>query len=127
MNNTLFPSSPRVYLWVALGLLAFVNFQTWMKDYGPPPQSPEVPPVAGAPAAPATDLRNQLPAGAQSASGDQHRGAGYAGAAAGAAAAAGEGAGEAPRRSTCTPTCSTWTSACAGARSRASTCPPIRR
>ncbi|HUL19576.1 MAG TPA: membrane protein insertase YidC [Steroidobacteraceae bacterium] len=69
MNNTLFPSSPRVYLWVALGLLAFLNFQAWMKDYGPAPQGTEAAPVAGAPAAPATDLRNQLPAGAQSVSG----------------------------------------------------------
>ncbi len=69
MNNTLFPSNPRVYLWVALGLLAFLNFQAWMKDYGPPPPSAEAPPLAGAPAAPAPDLRNQLPAGAQSASG----------------------------------------------------------
>ena len=69
MNNTLFPSNPRVYLWATLGLLVFLNFQAWMKDYGPAPQSAETPPVAGAPVPPATDLRNQLPAGAQSAGG----------------------------------------------------------
>ena len=39
MNNTLFPSSPRLYLWATLGLLVFLNYQAWMKDYGPAPQS----------------------------------------------------------------------------------------
>jgi YidC/Oxa1 family membrane protein insertase len=95
MNNTLFPSSPRVYLWVALGLLAFVNFQTWMKDYGPAPQGPEVPPVAGAPAAPGTDLRTQLPAGAQSASGTSTAVPATPVPAPAAAGAAGEGEGAA--------------------------------
>jgi YidC/Oxa1 family membrane protein insertase len=36
MNNFL-PNSPRMYLWVALGLLAIMNYQTWMHDYAPAP------------------------------------------------------------------------------------------
>ena len=37
MNNIL-PNNPRLYLWVALGLLGLLNYQAWMKDYGPPPE-----------------------------------------------------------------------------------------
>ena len=36
MNNFL-PNNPRMYLWVALGLLAIMNYQTWMHDYAPAP------------------------------------------------------------------------------------------
>jgi len=72
MNN-LFPNSPRVYLWVALGLLAFLNVEYWLKDYGPPPQSAAdtVAPGAGpgAPAAPANELGNRIPGTAPDAAG----------------------------------------------------------
>ncbi len=66
MNN-IFPNNPRIYLWVALAMLGLLNYQTWMKDYGPPPESP----VASAPvastagphpaAAPGTDLASRIP------------------------------------------------------------------
>ena len=32
MNNIL-PNNPRIYLWVALGMLGLLNYQAWMKDY----------------------------------------------------------------------------------------------
>jgi len=33
MNN------PRLFLWAALGLILFVNYETWMKDYGAKPEA----------------------------------------------------------------------------------------
>jgi YidC/Oxa1 family membrane protein insertase len=66
MNNIL-PNNPRLYLWVALGLLGLLNYQTWMKDYGPPPASSAVSaPVAGTtgvhpPAVPGSDLASRIP------------------------------------------------------------------
>ena len=69
-NNRLLPTSPRLYLWVALGLLLFMNFQNWMRDYPPPAENPATPQANGAPA-PGEDLRNRLPAGAQGAAGAQ--------------------------------------------------------
>ena len=32
MNN-----NPRIYLWIALALVAWLNYQAWMTDYGPKP------------------------------------------------------------------------------------------
>jgi YidC/Oxa1 family membrane protein insertase len=59
----------RVYLWAALALLLFYDYQVWMHDYAPPPSS-----IAGAsgtttsPTAPAPgDLGNRIPQGPQAA------------------------------------------------------------
>jgi YidC/Oxa1 family membrane protein insertase len=69
MSNNLLPNSPRVYLWVALGLLMFLNVEYWLKDYAPTPV-PEATPVAGSTTVPpANDLTQRLPAGAQSPAG----------------------------------------------------------
>ena len=66
MSNNILPNSPRVYLWVALGLLLFLNVEYWFKDYAPT-QAPEPTAVAGATTVPpASDLTQRLPAGAQS-------------------------------------------------------------
>ncbi len=69
-NNSFFPNNPRVYLWVALGLLLFLNVEYWLKDYAP--QAPDTPAAtaAGTPAAPVTpsnDLGNRVPAATSSA------------------------------------------------------------
>ena len=69
MNN------PRLFLWVALALILFVNYQTWMKDYGAPPVPAQT--AAGAAGA-ASDLGATAP---------QVRAPGAAGSAAPAAAA----------------------------------------
>jgi YidC/Oxa1 family membrane protein insertase len=61
-NNSFFPNNPRLYLWVALGLLLFLNVQFWMKDYPPAPQGTES--TAGATpgaASAANDLANRVP------------------------------------------------------------------
>jgi YidC/Oxa1 family membrane protein insertase len=52
----------RVYLWGALAILLFYNYQAWMKDYGPPPgasASSSSAPAQGA--APANELANHVP------------------------------------------------------------------
>ena len=56
-------SNLRVFLWAALALLLFYDYQAWMHDYGPAPGS-----TAGAPAAapssappPASDLGERIP------------------------------------------------------------------
>ena len=69
MSNNFLPNSPRVYLWVALGLLMFLNVEYWLQDYAPTPV-PEATPVAGSTTVPAAnDLTQRLPAGAQSPAG----------------------------------------------------------
>ena len=30
-------NNPRIYLWIALALLVWLNYDAWMKDYGPKP------------------------------------------------------------------------------------------
>ena len=60
MNN-----NPRIYLWIALALVAWLNYQAWMTDYGPKPgastlssaPTPGAAPNTGA----ATDLGNKIP------------------------------------------------------------------
>ena len=65
--NKIFPTSPRIYLWVALGMLALLNYQAWMKDYAPPPEltAASAPPGSSASAHPAatagTDLASRIP------------------------------------------------------------------
>ena len=68
MRNSFFPNNPRLYLWVALGMLVFLNVEYWMRDYGPRPGETQAP-VAGAPApaTPVNELGNRVPQGAQSA------------------------------------------------------------
>jgi len=88
MNTNRIPNL-RVYLWAALALLLFYNYQQWMHDYGPAPASLTAPAAGGAagPAAPG-DLGNRIPqepAAAPAASG----GTAAPGAAAPAAAASG--------------------------------------
>jgi YidC/Oxa1 family membrane protein insertase len=63
-NNSFFPNNPRIYLWVALGLLLFLNVQYWLKDYAPQATDTTTA-AAGATAAPASapnDLGNRVPA-----------------------------------------------------------------
>ncbi len=66
MNN-IFPNNPRIYLWVALGMLGLLNYQAWMKDYAPPPEltAASAPPGSSASAHPAatagTDLASRIP------------------------------------------------------------------
>ena len=68
MRNSFFPNNPRLYLWVALGMLVFLNVEYWMRDYGPRPGETQAP-VAGAPvpATPVNELGKRVPQGAQSA------------------------------------------------------------
>jgi len=52
----------RLYLWLALGLLVFFNYQAWMADYGPKPAPVPVPAPAGAPGKSASsELANEIP------------------------------------------------------------------
>src|SRR5947207_2859105 len=64
MSNNLLPRfSPRLWLWVALAALLLVNYQTWLHDYGPPPQATAPPAANAAPntVTPASDLGDRLP------------------------------------------------------------------
>ncbi len=71
--NSILPNNPRLFLWLALGMLAFLNYQTWMKDYGPPPQGAAVsaPATGNGTAPPAAaaggDLASRIPQAAPAA------------------------------------------------------------
>ncbi|MFZ0006856.1 MAG: membrane protein insertase YidC, partial [Steroidobacteraceae bacterium] len=54
-------NNPRVYLWVALAILLFYDYQSWLRDYPAPGASSAPVATAGHAAAPAADLSNQLP------------------------------------------------------------------
>jgi YidC/Oxa1 family membrane protein insertase len=57
-------NNPRIYLWIALAMLIWLNYDAWQRDYGPRPDvvTNTTRPQNGAPATPAaTDLANQLP------------------------------------------------------------------
>jgi len=85
--STSFATNLRILLWGALALTLYVDYQTWMHDYGPPPGA-AAPPAISAPAgsgAPVSDLGEHVPSAAKSAQ-PQSAGA-SAGAGAGAAAA----------------------------------------
>jgi len=60
MNN-----NPRIYLWIALALVVWLNYQAWMTDYGPKPgantPSTQVTGTTRNPGAPASDLGNKIP------------------------------------------------------------------
>ena len=30
-------NNPRIYLWIALALVVWLNYDAWMRDYGPKP------------------------------------------------------------------------------------------
>ena len=62
-NNSLLPSSPRLYLWVALALLLILNVEYWMRDYAPAPGSAATTATETAPAGtPAgSDLASHVP------------------------------------------------------------------
>jgi YidC/Oxa1 family membrane protein insertase len=62
-NNSLLPTSPRIYLWVALGLLLLLNLEYWMKDYAPAPQAADTALTSrsGAPLAAPNPLGNRIP------------------------------------------------------------------
>ncbi len=99
-NNSLLPNNPRLYLWVALALLLILNVQYWMKDYAPPPQAADASAAAatGTPAAPApaNDLGNRIPQGAESGAAAPPAPAAAANAQASAPAAVTDSAGAAP-------------------------------
>ncbi|HYC08800.1 MAG TPA: hypothetical protein VEC10_04125, partial [Steroidobacteraceae bacterium] len=56
-------SNLRIFLWAALALLLFYDYQAWMHDYGPPSGStanaPAAAPSGAAP--PASDLGERIP------------------------------------------------------------------
>ena len=57
-------NNPRVFLWIAVALLAWLNYDAWNRDYGPRPEliSNTTRPAGGSStAAPANDLANQIP------------------------------------------------------------------
>jgi YidC/Oxa1 family membrane protein insertase len=60
MNN-----NPRIYLWIALALVAWLNYQAWMTDYGPKPGANTISSAPTSGAAPntgaPTDLGNRIP------------------------------------------------------------------
>jgi YidC/Oxa1 family membrane protein insertase len=59
----------RLYLWAALAMLLFYDYQQWVRDYAPPPAPPAVqapPAPSGAPGS--TDLANRVPEAAPAAS-----------------------------------------------------------
>ena len=33
-------TNPRVFLWLGLLLLGWINYETWVRDYAPQPKSP---------------------------------------------------------------------------------------
>ena len=66
MNN-----NPRIYLWIALALVGWLNYQAWMTDYGPKPGANITSSAQSANGAHnttggANDLSNQIPQAAKS-------------------------------------------------------------
>jgi YidC/Oxa1 family membrane protein insertase len=85
-------NNPRIYLWVALALMVWLNYDAWQRDYGPRPDvvTNTTRPVNGGPAStpPAnSDLSNQIPQAPKEAA--PAKGAAGAGATADATPAAG--------------------------------------
>jgi len=57
-------NNPRIYLWIALALMIWLNYDAWQRDYGPPPgaiTNTTQPQNAAPPATPSGNLANQLP------------------------------------------------------------------
>jgi YidC/Oxa1 family membrane protein insertase len=61
-------NNPRIYLWVALALMVWLNYDAWNRDYGPRPDviTSTTRPAAGSTGTPAPgDLTNQVPQAAK--------------------------------------------------------------
>jgi YidC/Oxa1 family membrane protein insertase len=60
MNN-----NPRIYLWIALALAVWLNYQAWMTDYGPKPgantATTQTTQTAHGPSATSNDLSSKIP------------------------------------------------------------------
>jgi YidC/Oxa1 family membrane protein insertase len=86
-------NNPRIYLWIALALMVWLNYDAWQRDYGPRPDvvtNTARPANGPAPAPPpGSDLANQIPQAPKQA-------AAANGAAAGSAAGATPAAGSSP-------------------------------
>src|SRR5882757_2277817 len=59
-------NNPRIYLWIALALMVWLNYDAWQRDYGPTPSviTNTTQPANGKPAtatSSANDLANQIP------------------------------------------------------------------
>ena len=57
-------NNPRIYLWIALALMVWLNYDAWQRDYGPRPDviTNITHPANSSPAAAASsDLANQIP------------------------------------------------------------------
>jgi YidC/Oxa1 family membrane protein insertase len=54
-------NNPRVFLWIAFALLLWLNYEAWMKDYGPRPGQVMAPGVAASGSAPPSTLANTVP------------------------------------------------------------------
>ncbi len=65
MGNNL-TSNIRMYLWAALALVLFYDYQAWMRDYAPVPIAQSTAATSGAPT-PANDLGSHIPQGAATA------------------------------------------------------------
>jgi YidC/Oxa1 family membrane protein insertase len=57
-------NNPRIFLWGALALLLFADWDAWMHDYAVPSPPAASAPQSAAPAAPANDLGSHIPEGA---------------------------------------------------------------
>jgi YidC/Oxa1 family membrane protein insertase len=61
-------NNPRIYLWIALALVVFMNYQAWMTDYGPKPGANTATSAQTATApnnTASSDLSNKIPQAAQ--------------------------------------------------------------
>src|SRR5689334_16591875 len=57
-------NNPRIYLWIALALVLWLNYEAWMRDYGPRPGPVTTSGTQTAPGggtAPTGDLGNRIP------------------------------------------------------------------
>src|SRR5689334_1708186 len=59
-------NNPRIYIWGALALVVFLNYQAWMTDYGPKPGanttiSGQTTSAPSSTVAPPNDLSNNIP------------------------------------------------------------------
>src|SRR3569833_3005261 len=65
-HSTHMSNNPRIYIWGALALVVFLNYQAWMTDYGPKPGanttfSGQTSTAPGNTVAPPKDLSNNIP------------------------------------------------------------------
>src|SRR3569833_3365733 len=65
-HSTHMSNNPRIYIWGALALVVFLNYQAWMTDYGPKPGanttfSGQTPPTPSNTVAAPQELNNNNP------------------------------------------------------------------